>query len=189
MHTSKTLKRLLLLSSFLVLSAVIAAGVYTQASKSQKKQKDHPRTYEAAKVTEAPEVRSDIKGLDIAGVSLLHQGTPEAAITIDVINNRDEDVMAVDFVAGKGKSTSGGIAMDGLLQEDNPSVIIPRHSLKTFTWNLGSILEGETIFLAVAVFSDGKEEGDKRFLNALKKSRIQYQERRREEKAKNGGQQ
>ena len=186
MDNSKILRRLILLITLLILSSVVAAGVYTQASKTQK-QKNHPRTYEAAKVTVAPEVRSLIKGLDISAVNLIGQGTPEAAVVIDVINQRDEDVMAVDFVAGVGKSTSGGFAMDGLLMEDNPLVIIPRHSLKTFTWNLGSILEGETIILAVAIFSDGKEEGHKHYLNGLKKSRIHYQEKRRKENAKKGG--
>ena len=187
MDHSKTLSRLILISTLLVLSSVIAAGVYTQASKFQKKQKDHPRTYEAAKVTAAPEVRSAVKGLDISSVSLINQGTPDAAVVIDVINQRDEDAMAVDFIAGAGKSTSSGLAMDGLSEENDPLVIIPRHSLKTFTWNLGSILDGETILLAVAIFSDGKEEGDKRYLDGLKKSRIHYQESRRKEKTKNGG--
>ena len=182
MNNSKFLRRLLIASTFFLLLSVIA-GVYTHASKNQKKQKDHLRTYEAAKVTAAPEVKSIIKDLEISSVSLIGQGTAEAAVAIDVINNRDEDVMAVDFIAGRGKSTSGGVAMDGLLREDDPLVIIPRHSLKTFTWHLGSFLEGESIFLAAAIFSDGKEKGDKLFVDGLKKSRIDYQERRR----KNGG--
>lgn len=185
-QNAKTLKRLLLVTTILVLSSALAAGIYTQDQASQKK---HERTYDAAKVKTAPRVVSIVKDLEISGVSLIKQGTPEAAVVIDVTNQRDEDVMAVDFIAGKGKSTSSGLAMDGLSQEDNPLVIIPRHSLKTFTWNLGSIMEGETIYLAVAVFSDGKEEGDKHFLDSLKKRRIKYQESRREEKAKNGGQQ
>lgn len=187
MKISQSFRRLLLLSSLLVISSAVAIGVYTRVS-SQKKQTDHPRTYNAVEVTAAPEVRSTIKGLDISGVRLINQGKPEASVSIDVTNQRDEDVMALDFVAGKGKSTSSGLAMDGLLEEDHPLVIIPRHSLKTFSWNLGSIMEGETIFLAVAVFSDGKEEGDQHFLNGLKKSRIKYQEDRRNEKAKNGAQ-
>lgn len=189
MVSTKTLRRVFFLSLILLFTSVIAAGIYTGVS-SQKKQNELPpaRTYDGSKVTAAPEVRSTIKGLEISGVSLINKGTPEAAVSIDVINTRDEDVMAVDFVAGKGKNTSSGLSMDGLLEEGHPLVIIPRHSLKTFNWNLGSILEGETIFLAVAVFSDGKEEGDQHFLNGLKKSRIKYQEDRRNEKAKNGDQ-
>ena len=94
--------------------------------------------------------------------------------------------MAVDFIAGK--NTYSGLLLDGLLQEDDPLVIIPRHSLKTFTWSLGSIMEGETILLAAAVFSDGKEEGDKRFLEGMKISRLRFQQKQRDQKGKNGGQ-
>ena len=187
MGNSRNLRRITFLSGLLVLASVIGAGVYTRVS-SQKKQNEPLRTYEGAKVTAAPEVRSAIKGLDISGVSLINQGTAEAAVSIDVTNNRDEDVMAVDFIAGKGKSTSSGLAMDGLLEEDHPLVIIPRHSLQTFSWNLGSIMEGETISLAAAVFADGKEEGNELFLEGIKKARVKYQEKQRAEKAKKGGQ-
>jgi hypothetical protein len=188
MNNLKTLRKVVLLSTFLVLSSVIAAGVYTRAAKIQKKQTDHPRTYDAARVTTPPVVKSAIKGLEISAVSLIHPATPEAAVVIEVTNQRDEDVMTLDFVAGS-QGTSSGLAMDGLLEEQNPIVIIPRHSLKSFTWNLGSIMDEEPILLAVAVFSDGKEEGDKHFLDGLKKTRLKHQQKRREEKAKNGGQQ
>lgn len=184
----RTLRKLVFLSTLLVLCSVITAGVYTRASKIQKKQKDHARTYDAARVTAAPVVRSAIKGLEISGVSLIHAGTSEAAVVIDVINHRDEDVMTLDFVAGT-QSNSSGLAIDGLLEEHKSMVIIPRHSLKSFTWNLGSIMEGATIFLTVAVFSDGKEEGDKHFLDGIKKTRLRHQQKRREGKVANGGQQ
>ena len=187
MNNSRIRKKLLLLGTLLVLSSVVTMAIYTQASKLQKKQKDHPRTYEAATVTEVPEVVSMIKGLEITGVSLINQGTPLAAVNIDVTNRRDEDVMAVDFIAGK--NTTSGHLIDGLWEENKPSVVIPRQSLRTFTWYLSAIMEGQTIRLAVAVFSDGKEEGDKHFLEAMKKGRLQDQQNRRQEKAKNGGQQ
>jgi hypothetical protein len=180
---SPTFRRLFLLITLLVFCSVIAVGIYTQTSKSQKKSKDHPRTYEAAKVTDLPAVISGIKGLEITSVSLINQGTPEAALNIDVTNKRNEDVMALDFIAGK--NTYSGLRMDGLLEEGNARVVIPRHSLKTFTWSLGSILEGQTISLAAAVFSDGKEEGERWALEGIKKSRIKFQEKQRAEKAKN----
>ena len=185
MKNAKILSRWFLLTTILVLSSVIAVGIYTQASNHQKQQKEHPRTYKAVEVTAAPEVTSAVKGLEISGVSLINQGTPEAAVAIDVTNKRNEDVMALDFIAGK--TTYSGLRIDGLLQEDNPRVIIPRQSLKSFTWSLGAILEGETISLAAAVFADGKEEGDKRFLDGIKKAREKFQQKRREAKAKNGG--
>jgi len=187
MDTSNKLRKVILISTLLLLSSVLAAGVYTQTSKTQKNKKDEPRAWAVEKVTAAPEVKSAVKGLEISAVRLSNAGTPTVQIVIDVINHRDEDVMAVDFVTGIGKSTSGGLAMDGLYDEDNPRVIIPRHSLKTFEFFLNSFLEGEPIFLAVATFSDGKEEGEPRSVSNFKSLRIDGQEKTRKEKAKNGG--
>ena len=185
MKNSQILRRLLLISTLLALSAVIAAGVYTQASKSQKKQTNYGHTYEPTSVTVAPEVKSSIKGLEISGVTLINQGTLAASIAIDVINQRDEAVMALDFISCKGDRS--GMAMDGYLVEGTPLVIIPPHSLRTFNWGLGEIMEGTTVFLAAAVFSDGKEEGDKTSLKGIEIGRQQFQQRRRDHKAKNGG--
>jgi hypothetical protein len=187
MKNAKTLRRIIFLTTILVLTSVIAAGIYTQASRPQKRQKDYGRTYEAAKVTTAPEVKSNIEGLEISGVTLINQGAPEASIAIDVTNTRDQSVMALDFISGK--SDRSGIRIDGLWEEGNPRVIIPPHSLETFTWGLGEIIEGTTVSLAAAVFADGKEEGDNRSLNSIKITRAKHQKKQREEKAKNGGQQ
>lgn len=184
---SRILRRLLFLTILLVFCSVLAVGIYSRASKSQKQSKKHPRTYEAAKVTDVPNVISGIQGLEITSVSLINQGTSGAAVNIDVTNKRDEAVMALDFIVGK--TDYSGLRIDGLLHEDNPVVIIPPHSLKTFTWFLGGIMEGETVALGAAVFSDGKEEGERLFLDGIKKSRAKFQEQQRAERTKNGGQQ
>ena len=97
--------------------------------------------------------------------------------------HRDKAVMALDFVAGKDDYSALGV--DGLLMEDGPVVIIPPHTLKTFTWFLGEIKEGETIVLASAVFADGKEEGDKRSLDGMKIHRRHFQQNQRDAKTKN----
>jgi hypothetical protein len=184
-HSRTLRRRWLFLFTLFVLSFVIAAGVYTQASRSQKKPAEQRRTYEADKVTTPPQVISKIKGVEIVAVSLINQGTPEAALSMDVTNNRDAAVMALDFVAGKNDYS--GLRIDGLLQEDSPVVIIPTHTLKTFTWSLGEIMEGQTVFLAAAVFADGKEEGDKRSLDGMRVHRQHFQQNQRNAKAKNGG--
>lgn len=183
---SPTLRRLFFLVTVLAISAAVAAGLYSRTSKSQTKQKEYGRTYEAAKVSDAPKVVSGVKGLEISGVSLINQGSPEAALNIDVTNKRNEAVMALDFIAGRRNYS--GLRIDGLLQEDNPLVIIPPHTLKTFSWSLSAIMEGETVTLAAAVFADGKEEGERRSLDGIKKVRLKFQEKRRAEKTKNGGQ-
>ncbi len=187
MGNSKRLTRLILISTLVVLSSVLAAVVYTQTSKTQKQTKDQIRAWEVEKVKVAPEVKSAVKGLEISSVRLMNEGTPTVQILIDVINHRDEDVMFVDFVCGIGKSSSGGVGRDGLDDEDNPVVIIPRHSLMTLDFYLNSFVEGEPIVLAVAAFSDGKEEGEPRSLDTYKRRRIIERENKRKEKAKNGG--
>ena len=49
-------------------------------------------------------------------------------------------------------------------------------------------MEGETVILAAAVFADGRK-ADKQSLDGLKKTRLKFQQKRREQKPKNGGQQ
>jgi hypothetical protein len=187
MNSSQVPRRMpVLLIALLFLSLVIAAGVYSRSSEPQKNVKDHQRTYQADKVKIAPQVVSKIPGLEISGVNLIDQGTAQASIAIEVTNNRDTAVMALDFVAGKPETTSGGIAMDGLLANP-PREIIPAHTLERFVWHLGGIMEGETVFLAAAIFSDGKEEGAQGSLDTIKRTRIDTQPKRSDEKPGNGG--
>jgi len=185
MKTSRLRGAALFVMAAMILATAIAVA-FTRTSRSQKTPDKWGRVYDAAKLTAPLPVISKIKGLEISGVSLINQGTPQATLVIEVINHRDEAVMALDFVSGEG-STTGGIAMDGLLDADNPLVIIPPHSLKTFEWNLASILEGGAVRLAAAIFSDGKEEGAKQSLEGIKQSRDHYQKKKLAEKAKNGG--
>lgn len=181
--TRKWNRALLAVVILAAVTSVIAAVVYSQSVK----QKPQQNFYQPAGVTEAPSVVSKVKDLEINGVRLLNQGTPAASVAIDVTNKRDAAVMSIDFVSGQQEYSALGI--DGLLEEDNPRVVIPPHTLQTFTWPLAEIIEGQTIFLASAIFADGKEEGDKRSLDGIKVHRRQFQQRGREGKAKNGGEQ
>jgi len=174
-------KTVLALGVLVSIASVIGAVAYTETLKQNPKQK----FYQPDAATEAPPVKSKVKGLEITGVSLVNQGTPQAAITIDVTNNRDSAVMSVDFVSGENLYSALGI--DGLLEEGAPQIIIPPHTLKSFRWSLGEIMKGQTVFLASAIFADGKEEGDKRSLNGIKIHRRNFQQKQREAKTKNGG--
>lgn len=182
---SQTFRRLFLVLTLLVFSSAIAAGLYSRASKSQKRSKAQSRTYEASTVTNVPQVVSRVEGLEISSVNLINQGTSEAALRIDVTNKRNDAVMALDFIAGQ--TDYSGLRIDGLLEEQHPLVIIPPHTLQSFTWSLGAIIEGQTVTLAAAVFADGKQEGDRRALDGIRKARVKFQEKRRAERAKNGG--
>ena len=169
-----------------ILASVAYSGTVARESK-ETSQKKNRKYYKAETVTEAPLVRSKVKGLEITEVRLEDQGTPQAAILIDVTNNRDSAVISLDFISGSERDNSG-VAFDGLLFEDAPGIAIAPHSLNTFRWFLDSIREGEPVFLAAAIFADGKEEGDKISLDGIKIRRKSFQKKQREEKAKNGGQ-
>lgn len=163
---------------FAIASLSIVAS-YGTSKQDQRPKADQP-TNRPEQVTQAPQVISKIKGLVISGVELINQGTAQASIVIDVMNNRDEGVMFLDFVS-RDHDFSGGQAIDGLLDENHPIVVIPPHSLKSFTMNVGEIVKGAPLVLTAASFSDGKEEGDKRSLAGIHKTRETHRE-----KVKNG---
>lgn len=161
-------KRVLALSVLLSMTSVIGAVVYSRNFQQE------PKVHQPALVKQPPPVVSKIEGLQITEVRLVNQATDQAAIEIDVTNNRDSAVMSLDFI-WQHKGDSGGIAIDGLLEEGNARIVIPPHTLKTFTWHLGEIPQGKTLFLGSAIFADGTEEGDQRSLEGMRKDRIQYQ--------------
>jgi hypothetical protein len=98
--------------------------------------------------------------------------------------------MGLDFI-WRNNEVSGGNAIDGLLEEGNPRVVIPPHTLKTFTVFLGEVLQNKPVFLGSAIFADGKEEGDKLSLEGIRKDRIQYQLKKKAQhkNVENGGRQ
>lgn len=179
-------RRLFLLAALCILSSIVAVGVYSRARQTPKKKDPNRTSYYAEEVTTPPEVKSKVEGLEIAGVSIVDQGTAWAKIKIDIINHRDAGLMAMDFVVYKSPGNSGGVGMAGS-QLEPPLPLIPPHSLESFEFFLSSFMEGPPIFLASAIFSDGKEEGDQNSVQGLKHTRQDLQKRRDAEKARNGG--
>lgn len=179
-----------LLSVTSVLAAVEYSGTVAGRSQetTQQKKKQQTKIYIPETVTEAPLVRSKVKDLEIVEVKLVDQGTPNASILISFINNSDSAVMSFDFVSGDEKARVGK-GVDALLFEESSGfVAVPPHSLTTFSLSLGAIMQGETVFLAAAIFADGREEGDKRSLDGIKIHRKNFQKRLREGTIKSGGQ-
>jgi len=174
-------KRVLALAVLLSLVLVVGGVVYSRGFQQE------PKVSWPALVKEAPRVISNIEGLQITEVRLVNHGTLQAAIQIDVTNNRDSAVMGIDFI-WRNNEVSGGNAMDGLLEEGNPRVVIPPHTLKTFTVFLGEVLQNEPVFLGSAIFADGKEEGDQGSLAGIPQGRLQYRLKKKTQQ-KDGGQQ
>src|SRR5690348_6751458 len=99
--------RVLALAVSLSMASVVGGVVYSRSFQQDTK------VSRPAQVTEAPHVVSSIQGLQITDVRLVNHGTPQAAIEIDVTNNRESSVMGLDFI-WRHNQDSGGIAIDGL---------------------------------------------------------------------------
>jgi hypothetical protein len=97
-HSKIARMSLFAIAFFIVAAAMLVA--FTRNSKSQKKA-NGVRTYQASTVTATPQVVSKVRGLEVLGVRLKDQGTPQATLIIEVTNHRDEAVMALDFVCAK----------------------------------------------------------------------------------------
>jgi hypothetical protein len=163
--------------------SVVSLGVLSKI-KQEPKHQSRVVALKPERVTTLPAVFSKVKELKVAGVTLLNQGTPQAAVAIDVINNSDDAVISLEFTTGDANDWSG-LGIDGFEDPDNPQVAIPTHSLKTFTWFLGEVLEGYPIVISGASFANGTDDGDSRSLDIMRKDR----ERNRAKKAKKAGNQ
>ncbi|HKR83729.1 MAG TPA: hypothetical protein VJS37_06105 [Terriglobales bacterium] len=106
--TLQSNKHVLALSVLLCMASVVGGVAYGRGFKQE------PKVSWPALVKEAPPVVSNIEGLQITEVRLVNQGTAQAAIEIDVTNNRDSAVMGLDFI-WRDNQVSGGNAIDGLL--------------------------------------------------------------------------
>jgi hypothetical protein len=147
--------------AIVVVSSLLALGVYSKIQ-----QKKQSLAYNAASVRASalPEVISNVKDLQIAGVKLVDEGTETAHLDIDVVNNSDEPCYTVEFVA-RGKADVSAQGADGYANDpDNPKVVIPPHGIRTIKVFLGGMLEGPPIVLAAARFANGKEDGDPEIL-------------------------
>jgi hypothetical protein len=177
-------RRVIFFSAAILLTAsAVSLGVFSKIRQEPKQQR-RVTAVKAERVTTLPAVISKVKDLQVAGATLLNQGTPQAAVAIDIINNSDQPVISLEITTGDANDWSS-LGIDGLEDPDKPQVAIPPHSLKTFTWFLGEVLEGYPIVITGASFANGTEDGDARTLDTMHKDR----ERNRAQKAKKGGRQ
>ena len=181
MNNKKRWRRsILLYSVLLTIGLVLAGGVY---SRMQQPTQRGPHTYKAetTKSWQIPQVTSKIKELQISGVSVSGEGTPEAELQIGIINNSDQPVVYYEFSASNGNDFSNR----GTGDPDSPNIVIGPYSYSTFEWSLRSIFEGMPIVLSAAKFANGVEKGD---IETIKMFHRDI-EHRRAERAKKGGQQ
>lgn len=180
-NKAKRMRLIFFSAAVLLTASAVSLGVFSKM-RQEPKQLRRAIALRAERVTTLPAVLSKVKDLQVAGATLLNQGTPDAAVAIDIINNSDQPVISLEIMAGDANDWSS-LGIDGLEDPDKPQVAIPPHSLKTFTWYLGEVLEGYPIVVTGARFADGSEDGEARSLEIMHKDR----ERNRAQKANKGG--
>jgi hypothetical protein len=147
---------------------------------SKRKQEPKPRKqatpFKAELVNSVPPVSSKVNGLEIAGIRIVRQGTPLAALAVDVINHSDQPVISLEISSGDENDFSS-LGLDGLEDPKKPEVIIRPNSLKTIEWGFGAILEGYPIRLSAATFGDLMDEGEPRYIEMMHKDRVRSKAR------------
>jgi hypothetical protein len=173
MNKARRGKLLIFLSAAILTAAsVVAAGVFSGMKQETKQETKRKKAVplQAELVTTLPAVVSKVKDLEVEGVAIVRQRTPEAAIAITIRNNSPFAVMALDISSGDRNDFSS-LGLDGLADPDDPQVVIGPYNTKTIEWRLDAILEGYDVVISAASFSNGFEDGEPRELEMMHRDR------------------
>jgi hypothetical protein len=164
-------------ASTILVSMTLAVVALSNRKQETKAQKSGPVTFKAESVDSVPQVSSKVKNLEIASVRITKQGTAQAALAIDIVNNTDQPVMSLELTSGDDYDFSS-LGLDGIANPDEPKVQIPPRSLKTVEWPLSAILKGYPIRISAAIFADGKEAGEASSIEAMRNDHVRAKSRR-----------
>lgn len=117
-------------------------------------------------VTSIPPVYSKVKTLEVVGVKVLDENTPAARVSVEIFNNSEKAVMAVDLVCGEG-----AITKNGLTDEENPIVVIEPYGVTTIEMNFGAMTPNAPLVVSAVTYADGSEEGDEESLRVMHRVR------------------
>lgn len=143
----------------------------------------HAARQGARRVTEMPQVISKVRHLEVTGAALLNEGMSNAAVGVEIRNNSDVAVMAVE-ISTRDKANSAAVTKDGLDDPDNPQVIIEPHGTITMKMGLGEMIPGVPLVVSGATFADGGEDGEEWSLRAMRAVRVR---RKAQREARRGG--
>jgi hypothetical protein len=156
---NRTAKRkwIFISAALLITALVVAAdGVFSARRQQPSLPQEQPR------VTSMPPVFSKVKKLEVVRTWIVDAGTPAMRAAVEVRNNSDKAVMAVDLVSGEG-----GVTRNGLTDEEHPIVVIPPHGTTTLEMTFASMTFGAPLVVAAVTYADGTEEGDAASLKAM----------------------
>jgi hypothetical protein len=178
-------RRLAFFALTLLISLSVGVVVLSKKKQEPKIQKHAATTFKAELANSLPQVSSRVKGLEIAGVSIINQGTSKAALAINIVNKSDDPVVSLEITSGDANDFSN-LGLDGLGDPLHPQVQIEPHTLKTIEWRLAEILEGYPVVISAATFGNGKEEGDSRDIEMMRHDRVRSQTKREAASKKEG---
>jgi len=117
-------------------------------------------------VTAIPPVFSKVRNIEIVSTKVINEGTPAVGASVEVSNNSDKAVMALDLVCG-----DGAVTKNGLTDELNPIVVIPPYGTTTIEMSFGEMTADAPLVISAVTYADGTEEGDEKSLRAMHKVR------------------
>lgn len=154
----------------------IAALLLVSGVVSKKQESHGPR------VTSIPKTYSKIKGLEVVSVKAINEGTPAAGVAVEIKNNSDKEVMAVDLVCG-----DGAVTKNGLTDEENPITVIKPYGTVIVEMTFSEMTFGAPLVVSAVTYADGTEEGDEHSLRIMHKIRDRDRARLRAERAAHKG--
>jgi hypothetical protein len=163
---------------FLFASILIAASLISAAAFSAKRQQPKKQWPQEPRVNSMPPLFSKVKNLEVVRAWIEDPDSAVPNVAIEIRNNSNKDVMAVDLVCGQG-----GITRSGLTDEEHPIVVMKPHGTTTIRMNFSEMTFGAPLVVGGVVYADGTEEGDKA---SLKSMQMQRAHDRAELKARKG---
>lgn len=149
---------ILLLTAVVSVGSLIASGVLSQKRVGKD---SRPKA-----VTAIPPTYSKVKTLEILSTKLVREDTEFPAVVVEIRNNSEKSVMAVDLVCGEG-----AITKNGLTDEENPIVVIKPYGTTTIEMTFSEMSPDSPLVVSAATYSDGTEEGDELSLRLMHKLR------------------
>lgn len=147
---------ILLLTAVAIFGSLIGSGVLS------KRRAQHRQEV----LTTIPPVFSKVKTLEVISIKTIYENTLAAGVSIEVRNNSDKAVMAVDLVSGEGAVTKNGLS-----DEENPIVVIEPYGTTDLYMNFGAMTPGAPLVVSAVTYADGTEEGDETSLRLMHKLR------------------
>jgi hypothetical protein len=167
----KFIPRLALCALAVTIGLVLALQGYSKKTEVQSK---NNRTI--------PPFHSKIASIEVISTKIINENTPAAGVSVEVRNNTNKAVMAIDLVCG-----DGAVTKNGLTDEDKPIVVIPPFGTTTLEMTFSEMTVGAPLVVSAVTYNDGTEEGDEKSLRIMHKVRERDRSDIRAQKKKAGG--